>query len=199
MSQKVTRLTIGDKKNVVSIEAQLPPLDAEDVRIQVLYSNINKSDLLQVEGKNPNEYFGTEVVGRIIETGKLVGHCKKNQVVGVFFENVNRAQCPGGFANFIQVNQHQVVFIPETITPEQGALLMGSGTIAYNSLKHVEPGSEIAVVGRRQLAYLITQYTKKVLNCNVTIFAYQGDKQMATSMGADDYMPVCKEWIEKRT
>jgi len=53
---------------------------------------------------------------------------------------------------------------------------MGSGTIAYNSLKHVEPGSEIAVVGRRQLAYLITQYTKKVLNCNVTIFAYQGDK-----------------------
>jgi len=74
------------------------------------------------------------------------------------------------------VNQHQVVFIPETITPEQGALLMGSGTIAYNSLKHVEPGSEIAVVGRRQLAYLITQYAKKVLNCNVTIFAYQGDK-----------------------
>jgi NADPH:quinone reductase-like Zn-dependent oxidoreductase len=85
MSQKITRLSIGDKNNVVSSEAELPPLQDEDVRIQVLFSNINKNDLLQLEGKNNNDFFGTEVVGRVIETGKLVGHCKKDQIVGVFY------------------------------------------------------------------------------------------------------------------
>ena len=76
---------------------------------------------------------------------------------------------------------------------------MGSGTIAYNAIQKVEPGSEIAVVGRKQLAYLITQFAKKLLNCNVTIFSYEGDKELATSLGGDDYMPVCTQWIGKRT
>ena len=53
---------------------------------------------------------------------------------------------------------------------------MGSGTIAFNALQKVEPGSEIAVVGKNNLAYLITQFAKKVYNCNVTIFAYEGSK-----------------------
>lgn len=90
MAQKVTTLTIGDKNNVVSSETELPPLEAEDVRIQVLYSNISKNDLLQIEGKNKNDYFGTEVVGKVIEVGKNVGQCKKDQIVGVFYDNINR-------------------------------------------------------------------------------------------------------------
>lgn len=75
---------------------------------------------------------------------------------------------------------------------------MGSGTIAFNAVQKVEPGSQIAVVGRGNLAYLITQFAKKVYNCNVTTFAYQGDKGLSVQMGADDFMPFCTQWIGKR-
>ena len=43
----------------------------------------------------------------------------------------------------------------------------------------MEPGSAIAVVGSGHLAYLTTQFAKKQAKCNVTLFAYEGNEELA--------------------
>jgi D-arabinose 1-dehydrogenase-like Zn-dependent alcohol dehydrogenase len=35
------------------------------------------------EGKKKEDCFGTEIVGKVVGVGKNVGHCKKDQIVGV--------------------------------------------------------------------------------------------------------------------
>ena len=41
------------------------------------------------ESKNNNDFFGTEIVGKVISAGKNVGHCKVGQTVGVHREKNN--------------------------------------------------------------------------------------------------------------
>ena len=134
MAQKVTKLAVNEKGELSSAEAELSPLNPQEVRIQVLYSGININDLLFLEGKNRNDFFGTEVVGKVVEVGKDVGHCKVGQVVGVYHPNSNSGEFSTGFASFLQVNQDRVVFIPSSIEPEQAACLISSGTTAFNAL-----------------------------------------------------------------
>ena len=42
-----------------------------------------------LEGKNRSDFFGTEVVGKVVAVGKNVGHCKVGQVVGIYHSNTN--------------------------------------------------------------------------------------------------------------
>ena len=83
MAQKVTKLSIDNNNSVSSVNCELPPVEDNDVRIQVLYSNISKSDLTAGSEKNKISCFGSETVGKVTAVGKNVGHCKVGQTVGV--------------------------------------------------------------------------------------------------------------------
>ena len=85
------------------------------MRIQVLFSGITRNDVLLLENKLANDFFGVAAVGRIVEVGKEVGARKAGEVVGVYHENVNRGEFKTGFSNFLQVDVSQVVFLPVTI------------------------------------------------------------------------------------
>lgn len=43
------------------------------------------------------------------------------------------------------------------------------------------------MVGTGVLAYLVTQYVKKVFNFKVTLFAYDGNAELAQAFGADGF------------
>jgi D-arabinose 1-dehydrogenase-like Zn-dependent alcohol dehydrogenase len=43
-----------------------------------MYSGISKNDLLYLDGVLKNDYFGVEVVGRIVELGSHAGGRKLN-------------------------------------------------------------------------------------------------------------------------
>jgi hypothetical protein len=43
------------------------------------------------------------------------------------------------------------------------------------------------VVGTGVLAYLTTQYAKKVFNYKVTLFGYDGNAELAQAFGADGF------------
>lgn len=54
-----------------------------------MYSGISKNDLLYLDGIVKNDYFGAEIVGRIVALGKNASGRKLNEIVGVSFNNVN--------------------------------------------------------------------------------------------------------------
>ena len=89
MAQETTRLELDANNTLTCVKAELAPLADSDVRIQVLYSGISKNDLLYLEGKHRNDFFGSEVVGKVVAVGKNVGHCKVGQTVGVHHSNQN--------------------------------------------------------------------------------------------------------------
>jgi len=100
----------------------LPALGDNEVRVQVLFSNINQFDSNLWEGKKKEDCFGSEVVGKVIAVGKAVGHCKLDQVVGV---HRDRKDSASGFASFIQAHQENILHIPDTIEPQQAAIFLG--------------------------------------------------------------------------
>ena len=91
------------------------------------------------------------------------------------------------------------MFIPSSIEPEQAASLIGTGTIAFNALEKVEPNSNIAVVGTGHLAYLVTQFAKKVYKYHTTLVDYEGSEEVAKEFGADAFLKLSGETITKNT
>lgn len=75
MIQEATKLVI-DNQTLKAEQHQLPALGDEDIRIQVLYAAISQNDILLLQGKHSNDYFGTGLVGKVTEVGKNVGHTK---------------------------------------------------------------------------------------------------------------------------
>lgn len=133
MALEATRLTL--QANTIHPQTfSLPQLNDQQVRIQVLFSGITRNDVLQLDNKLENDFFGVAAVGRIVEVGKAVGARKVGEVVGVYHENVNRGEFKTGFSNFLQVDVSHVVFLPVNIPLEQASGLLGDGITAYNSV-----------------------------------------------------------------
>lgn len=66
--------------------------------------------------------------------GKNVGHCKLDQTVGVYRDRKDNSS---GFASFIQVHQDHVLYIPDSFEPQQAAVFLGSGAVAFNAVQKV--------------------------------------------------------------
>lgn len=75
--------------------------------------------------------------------------------------------------------------------------MIGTGTTAFNALEKIDAGSNIAIVGTGHLAYLTTQFAKKVFGFHTTILGYSGSEELAKEWGADAYIALSKEAITK--
>jgi len=73
-------------------------------------------------------------VGKVVEVGKDVGKCQVNDIVGVYHGNTNHGESKTGFSSYLQVSQHDIVFIPISIAPEEAASLVGAGVTAFKAL-----------------------------------------------------------------
>jgi NADPH:quinone reductase-like Zn-dependent oxidoreductase len=100
---------------LIEREVNLPELPDDEVRIQVLYSGISKNEILYLDGFLKNDYFGVEVIGKIVALGKNAAGRKVNEIVGIAFDNVNHGSFSSGFSTYIQTSIKNVVFIPNTI------------------------------------------------------------------------------------
>lgn len=85
MSLQASRLSIHpDTKQLETTTFDLPEIGDHDVRIRVLFNSISHNDLLFLEGKNSNDFFGVGAVGRVEAVGKSVGSRKTGEIVGIY-------------------------------------------------------------------------------------------------------------------
>jgi NADPH:quinone reductase-like Zn-dependent oxidoreductase len=105
MSLQVSTLSINpDTRHLETVTKDLPELAEHEVRIQVLFNAISRNDVLIVEGKHGEDYWGVGAVGRVVAVGKGVGSRKVGEAVGVYHASTNRGAFKTGFASYLQVD-----------------------------------------------------------------------------------------------
>lgn len=58
MASEILKLQIDQESGLTQTKSTLNNLAENEVRIHVLYTGINKNDLLLLDGKHKNDYFG---------------------------------------------------------------------------------------------------------------------------------------------
>ena len=111
----------GDESVMKIGDVPPPPLGANDIRIAVRATSVNRADLLQREGKYPpppgaSEILGLECAGDVREVGTLV----KQRKVG---DRVMALLPGGGYAEDVVVDAGSAMPIPDALTFEEAAAI----------------------------------------------------------------------------
>jgi len=173
-------------------EAPDPVPAAGEVRVAIEAASLNFPDWLIVNGqyqmKPPTPFVpGAEFCGRVDALGagahpKLLGQ----RVAG--FAGL------GGFATHIAVSQHQLLPLPDSLPPEQGAaLLLTYGTVQHG-LQHraqLQAGETVLVLGAAGGVGTAALQLAKAAGARVLAVASTEAKRRAClALGADAALPI---------
>ena len=144
--------------SVQSVNLPTPAVGPEDVLVQVLAAGVCRTDLHTREdvraGRRPPIVPGHEIAGKIAQVGSDVYMISAGDLVAVHYEQpcgscrhcrkkrTNLCQdghslgfdVPGGYAEFVAVNQGTVLPLPRDFDPTLAAPLGCSGTTAYHAV-----------------------------------------------------------------
>jgi D-arabinose 1-dehydrogenase-like Zn-dependent alcohol dehydrogenase len=173
------------------------------------------SDSLGVEGLRPDPSQpvvpGHEVIGIVdavgpdvtawqvgdrVGLGFLGGHCGECAYCrrGDFVNCANQPQPgtseDGGYAEMVYARATGLVRVPEELDPLEAAPLLCAGITTFNALRNADAplGALVAIQGIGGLGHLGIQQAKQLGYRTVAIARGQDKKELATSLGADDYI-----------
>jgi alcohol dehydrogenase, propanol-preferring len=185
------------------------------VRVRVLACGVCHSDSLGVEGLRPDPSQpvvpGHEVIGIVdavgpdvtawqvgdrVGLGFLGGHCGECAYCrrGDFVNCANQPQPgtteDGGYAEMVYARATGLVRVPEELDPLEAAPLLCAGITTFNALRNADAplGALVAIQGIGGLGHLGIQQAKQLGYRTVAIARGQDKKELATSLGADDYI-----------
>jgi len=162
------------------------PINGE-ILIKVKACGVCHTELDEIEGRTAPTKLpvipGHEIVGEVVETSGGVTNFKKGDRVGVgwiysacgdcFFCNnglenlcsdfkATGRDADGGYAEYMKVNEHYAVKIPDAYEDSQAAPLLCAGAVGYRSLKlaRMENGQNLGFMGFGASAHLVLQLAK---------------------------------------
>ena len=194
-------------------EISLKDLGPNDMRLQVLYCGICKSDLRQIDGRggrnNGPLIAGHEVVGRVVSVGSNVDPKHIGSLKGLGWISGNCRHCQwclsgnqtlcerleltvigrtGGFSNEVQAQQDWLIPIPDEIDPAIAGPLFCAGASVFEPLfaGGISPTASVAIIGIGGLGHLALQITR-AWGCHVTgITTSQEKSDEIRSLGAHE-------------
>nr|WP_136249732.1 NAD(P)-dependent alcohol dehydrogenase [Ningiella ruwaisensis] len=193
------------------IDADLPPLGANEVKIKVAFCGVCHSDLSMINNEwGMSKYplvAGHEVVGEIVEVGSNVESARKGQIVGLGWHSGYCLSCSscdhgdhnlcsdaqptiagrhGGFAEYVQADEKAVIELPQGVDMKSAGPLFCGGITVFNPLVQfgVKPTDKVAVIGIGGLGHLGLQFLN-AWGCEVTAFTSSESKaDEAKQLGA---------------
>ncbi len=137
---------------------ELPDLASDEVRIRVLASAVNHSDLeiragnWPVRGGDPFPYVpGLEAVGEVVAAGGDAGPVTVGAYVVTMMQGLGgvRAERPGGYAEHVTVAADAVAVIPADVDPLAVAAVGLAGVTAFEGLRRTGAlaGARVVVTG----------------------------------------------------
>jgi D-arabinose 1-dehydrogenase-like Zn-dependent alcohol dehydrogenase len=197
------------------VEREVVDPEPGHVRVRVLACGVCHSDFLGAEGVRPDPSQpvvpGHEIIGVVdaigpgvtawsvgerVGLGFLGGHCGKCAQCrrGDFVNCLNQPQPgtseDGGYAEMVYARATGLVRVPESMNPIEAAPLLCAGITTFNALRHADapPGALVAIQGIGGLGHLGVQHAKQLGYRTVAIARGQDKAELATSLGADDYI-----------
>jgi uncharacterized zinc-type alcohol dehydrogenase-like protein len=129
--------------------------------------------------------------GARVGVGTMVNSCRRCSECASGFENYclngntqtygsrdeDGTVTQGGYSNFIVVNEHFVLDIPDRIDLADAGPLLCAGITVYHPLRRwdVSPGKRVAIVGMGGLGHLAVKFAR-ALGAEVTVFTTSPDK-----------------------
>ncbi|XP_044470715.1 probable mannitol dehydrogenase [Mangifera indica] len=163
---------------------------------------------------------GHEIVGEVIEVGSKVEKFKVGDKVGVGYmvgscrscdncasnlENYCPKMLPscnsiyydgtityGGYSNFMVVDEHFVIHIPDDLPLDASAPLLCAGITVYSPLRYYgldKPGMHVGVVGLGGLGHVAVKFAK-AMGVKVTVISTSPNKknEAVERLGADSFL-----------
>lgn len=188
------------------------PLNGE-ILIKVKACGVCHTELDEIEGRTAPPklpvILGHEVVGEVVEVSDGVTKFKKGNRVGVgwiysacgncfYCKNGLENLCSdfkatgrdanGGYAEYMKINEHFAVTIPDVYKDSQAAPLLCAGAVGYRSLKlaRMENGQNLGFMGFGASAHLVLQLAKYLYpDSRFFVFARSASqREFAKKLGA---------------
>jgi len=197
---------VGDVTEFKVSEYQKPTINDNQVLLKVEGTNINPADLMMRQGHLPliNEFpviLHTDVVGTITEIGKNVNNFSVGQRVLGFAGVINGRQ--GALADFMPVNENQIVLAPNNISVKKIAALPMISVTAWEAVvekANVKAGEKILIHGGvGGVGHMAVQIAKSFGATVYTTIGSEDDKKLALSLGADYAINYKTQTVEEYT
>ena len=206
--------------NLEVVEREVTTPGPGQVRIRVEACGVCHSDVLTVEGADPNIRYprvpGHEVVGKIDALGEGVSLWKVGQLVGVGFlagycghctpcregdfvncqnQPVSGVASDGGYAEVMIADAHALAAVPDALAPAEAAPLLCAGLTTYNAIRNApaRTGDLVAIQGIGGLGHLGVQFANR-MGFRVAALGTGADKEeLARTLGAHHYIDTQRE------
>src|SRR5438477_3478955 len=164
-----------------------PKMSAEQLRIRVRATAVNRADLLQREGHYPpppgaSEILGLECAGRVIEVGERVRDWK----IG---DRAMALLAGGGYAEEVVVDAGSAMPIPETLSDEEAAAIPEVFLTAYSNIfmwARAQRGESVLIHGGGSGVGTAATTLRKLAGLRVFVTAGSAEKcARCIELGAD--------------
>ncbi|MBI4284577.1 MAG: zinc-dependent alcohol dehydrogenase family protein [Chloroflexi bacterium] len=194
------------------MEVPVPVPRPGHVLVKIAACGICLTDRHQIEGDLPQKYSptipGHQIIGRVAGIGEGASKFKVGDRVGIvwiysacgtcaYCQRGNENLCdsarftgwdvPGGYAEYVVVDQGFAYLIPDRFSDSQAAPLLCAGVIGYRSLRlsGVQPGQTIGLYGFGASAHIVLQVAR-YWGCRVYAFdRKESARKLAETLGAD--------------
>jgi len=210
--EKITDLKQESEPLVLRDYPVPEPVNGE-ILIKVKACGVCHTELDEIEGRTAPTKLpvipGHEIVGEVVETSGGVTKFKKGDRAGVgwiysacgdcFFCNnglenlcsdfkATGRDANGGYAEYMKVNEHYAVKIPDAYEDSQAAPLLCAGAVGYRSLKlaRMKNGQNLGFMGFGASAHLVLQLAKYLYpDSRFFVFARSASqREFAKKLGA---------------
>jgi len=220
MKRTYRAVQVTKPRSLEVVEREVTTPGPGQVRIGVEACGVCHSDVLTVEGADPNIRYprvpGHEVIGKIDALGEGVSLWKVGQLVGVGFlagycghctpcregdfvncqnQPVSGVASDGGYAEVMIANAHALAAVPDALAPAEAAPLLCAGLTTYNAIRNApaRTGDLVAIQGIGGLGHLGVQFANR-MGFRVAALGTGADKEeLARSLGAHHYIDTKRE------
>eukprot|EP00514_Thraustochytrium_sp_LLF1b_P004624 CAMPEP_0184526456 /NCGR_PEP_ID=MMETSP0198_2-20121128/10664_1 /TAXON_ID=1112570 /ORGANISM="Thraustochytrium sp., Strain LLF1b" /LENGTH=328 /DNA_ID=CAMNT_0026918029 /DNA_START=247 /DNA_END=1233 /DNA_ORIENTATION=+ len=196
------KAVIAENGSLNVIERSIPEINARQVLIKIHATALNRADLLQAKGAYPpppgeSDVLGLECAGVVEKVGP---ECETSFKPG---DRVNALLGGGGYAEYVNVDERQVMSIPEAQPFHEAAAIPEVWLTAYQllhfvaKLKHSD--SVLIHAGGSGVGTAAVQLAKAHGCENIFVTAGSTEKiELAKSLGATDgWNYKTEDWAEE--
>ncbi|MDP3332872.1 MAG: zinc-dependent alcohol dehydrogenase family protein [Methylococcaceae bacterium] len=195
------------------VDLPAPVAGEKDILIKVSVCGVCHTELDEIEGRTPPKQLpmvlGHQVVGRVEVVGNKVNSIRIGDRVGVAWifsacgtckfclagnENLclefqaTGRDAPGGYAEYMVVDEHFAYAIPDAFTDEQAAPLLCAGAIGYRSVRLTElnDGQRLGLTGFGASGHLVLKMVQALYPATeIYVFARSSEERaFAKQLGA---------------